>query len=77
MIVNAEFVKCWGSPEVKAIRKGDITSWEELMGKLSAASKDERLAIERAIRSIVSEIKSGRIKKSLGDLMAVIALLDL
>ena len=77
MIVGVDFVRAWNSPTIKAIRRGDVTSWEELMEVLGAETEGERKAAERAIRSLRGKLETDQIKKSPGDLMAVLAFLDL
>lgn len=77
MIVNVDFVRVWNSTAIKAIRRGDITSWEELMKMLGAETEGERKAAEAAIRALRAKHETDQIKKSPGDLMAVLAFLDL
>lgn len=77
MIVNADFVRVWNSSAVRAIRRGDVTSWDELMEMLGAETEGERKAAEKSIRMLREKLETDQIKKSPGDLMAVLAFLDL
>jgi len=76
-IVDADFVKNWNSPAVKAIRRGDITSWDELMELLGSDTPGARESVERSIRMLRVKLEESKVKSPSEELMAVIAFLDL
>jgi len=77
MIVDKDFVRIWNSPVIRAVRRGDVNSWEDLMKLLGAETEGERKAAEAAIRAFREKLETGKTMKSSGDLMAVLAFLDL
>jgi len=76
-IVDADFVRSYNSPAVKAIRRGDITSWDGLMELLGSDTPGVRECVERSIRMLRVKLEKSKVKNPGEELMAVIAFLDL